>query len=394
MKWASFLSTETSVERAVEEAVAEVEAELGGQSPNLVLCFVSAQHAKEFRDIPALLQESFPSAACLGCSAAGVIGGGDERERSSAFSLTAAVLPAVTIRLFHIDPQLVEGLSQDRRRWHRHLEIGAGAEPRFLLLSDPFTCDAQALVRTLDDAYPTAPKAGGLASGGEAPGENALFLDDRMLSGGAVGAALYGALEMDTIVAQGCRPIGNALFVTRAFGNRILELDGCKPSVVLARLYASLSPQDQQLLHRSLFLGVVMNEGQSEYWQGDFLIRNLIGLDADSGVLAVGEQLHDGQVVQFHLRDATTSADDLRSMLQQYCDDATDSRPSGGLIFSCLGRGEMLYGEPGHDSRMVREFLGQLPIGGFFCNGEIGPVHGRTFLHGYTSSIALFRPSL
>ena len=97
--------------------------------------------------------------------------------------------------------------------------------------------------------------------------------------------------------------------------------------------------------------------------------------------------------VRFHLRDAKTSAEDLHAMLTGY--ENTLSRKqdlSGALLFSCLGRGEYLYGEPNFDSNVFQQHLGDLPVGGFFCNGEIGPVGGETFLHGYTSSFGLFRP--
>ena len=202
---------------------------------------------------------------------------------------------------------------------------------------------------------------------------------------------LRGNVVMDTIVAQGCRPIGEPLFVTWAEENILCQIDGRRATEVLSELYDSLSESDRELFRSSLFLGVVMNEGQQVYEQGDFLIRNVIGMDPDSGVLAVGERLSNGQVVQFHLRDALTSATDLEIMLERCKQDLGGSNPEGALLFSCLGRGEQLYGVADHDSRMIAEQLGQLPIGGFFCNGEIGPVGGRSFLHGYTSSIAVFR---
>ena len=141
----------------------------------------------------------------------------------------------------------------------------------------------------------------------------------------------------------------------------------------------------------SLFVGIVMRDNQLEYGRGDFLIRNIIGADRETGRLAVGALLREGMVVQFHLRDAATSAEDLRSLLSRYERGSRDSRPEGSVLFSCLGRGAALYGEPDHDMTEFHRQLGDIPLGGFFCNGEIGPVHGTTFLHGYTSSFGLFR---
>ena len=160
---------------------------------------------------------------------------------------------------------------------------------------------------------------------------------------------------------------------------------------VLSELYDSLSSDDQALFRNSLHLGVVMQEGAQEYAPGDFLIRNVIGMDPESGVLAVGERLNNGQVVQFHVRDAKTSAADLESLLDRCRRHLAGASPEGALLFSCLGRGERLYGIRDHDSNLMSAYLGDMPIGGFFCNGEIGPVGGQSFLHGYTSSIAVFR---
>jgi small ligand-binding sensory domain FIST len=203
--------------------------------------------------------------------------------------------------------------------------------------------------------------------------------------------SLKGDLAVDTLVAQGCRPIGTPLFVTGVEGTSITSLDGEAPVTILHQLFESLDERDRELLQYALFLGLVMRDGLSSYGPGDFLIRNLIGIDPASGALAVAEHIRVGQVVQFHLRDADTSSADLEAHLAAFRR-RSPGRPSGALMFSCLGRGEHLYGRPGHDSSLVRNTLGPLPMAGFFCNGEIGPVHGRTFLHGYTSSIAFFRP--
>lgn len=167
----------------------------------------------------------------------------------------------------------------------------------------------------------------------------------------------------------------------------IHTLDGRPPVAVLRELYERATPQDQELFQQSLFLGVVMVASRQEYHQGDFLIRNVIGADGTTGALAVGALVSTGQVVQFHLRDARTSADDLGSLLARY-----EETPIGALLFSCLGRGRGLYGHGDHDPAALRQRCGDVPLGGFFCNGEIGPVHGTTFLHGYTSAFGLFRP--
>ena len=392
MTWASVLSEEPSIDSALDEAVAGVDQQMANESPDLILFFMSPGHSSRYDEIPARLAASEPGALLIGCSAGGVVGAGREVERSPALSLTAASLPDVRLQPFHLDLDRIEHLARDPESWYELVGFGGDTAAQFLLFPDPFTCDASALIESLDAAFPKATVVGGLASGASGPGENALCLGSAIHSSGVVGVAMRGPIAMDTIVAQGCRPIGAPLFVTKAVGNRILELDGRRPTEVMTELFAELSDSDRELFRRSLFLGVVMREGLQEYLQGDFLIRNLLGIDSETGVLAIGESLRAGQVVQFHLRDAETSSAELEALLLRYRRESNGPRPRGALLFSCMGRGEGLYGEPDHDSRMLRENLGVEPIGGFFCNGEIGPVHGRTFLHGYTSSVALFHP--
>ena len=390
MQWSSVLSRERSPKFAIEEALENLSAVLD-EDPDLVLVFAYPNQVDQYPRVSEAVAERYPRAALVGCSAAGVVGGGNEIEHSPALSLTAAVLPDVEIDAFHLQPNEIEVLGEEGSLWQRRFGIAPDEDPQFVLFPDPFTCDAGALISALDIAYPASRKVGGLASGGRAPGDNQLFVDNQIHSAGAVGVVLRGNVVMDTIVAQGCRPIGEPLFVTWAEENILCQIDGRRATEVLSELYDSLPESDRELFRNSLFLGVVMNEGQLVYEQGDFLIRNVIGMDPDSGVLAVGERLSNGQVVQFHLRDALTSATDLEIMLERCKQDLGGSNPEGALLFSCLGRGEQLYGVADHDSRMIGEQLGQLPIGGFFCSGEIGPVGGRSFLHGYTSSIAVFR---
>lgn len=391
MKWASALSHERSPRFAVAEALESVDADLGGAPADLLLAFVYPSQTDQFPLVAKAIAEQHPKAAFVGCSAAGVVGGGQEVEHEPALALVAAVLPGVAVEPFHLLPNEMELLGDDPLLWRSRFGVSPDDEPQFLLFPDPFTCDAGVLIRALDQAYPTSPKVGGLASGGASPGENRLFAGDEIHSAGAVGVLLHGNIVMDTIVAQGCRPIGDPLFVTWAEENVLCRLEGRRATEILAELYDSLSAADQKLFRSSLHLGVVMQEGEQEYRAGDFLVRNVIGMDPESGVLAVGERLNNGQVIQFHVRDAETSAADLAAMLDRCRQDLGGASPEGALLFSCLGRGERLYGVTGHDSNMITANLGHMPIGGFFCNGEIGPVGGQSFLHGYTSSIALFR---
>ena len=272
------------------------------------------------------------------------------------------------------------------------ITVTADQEPQFVMLADPFSFPVQNLLLGLDFAFSKSVKIGGMASGAERPGLNALFLDDQVHRSGAVGLALHGNIAVDTVVAQGCRPIGEPMRITESKRNLLVKLDGEPPLEYLKGLFRTMSTRDQGLMQHSLFLGVVMDEFLETPQQGDFLIRNVAGMDPKTGTLAIGEMLKEGQLVQFHLRDAQTSAEDLNAVLERYAIDNRENDVHGALLFSCLGRGQYLYGRPNHDTDVFHEKVGQVPLGGFFCNGEIGPVSGTTFLHGYTSSFGIFRP--
>jgi small ligand-binding sensory domain FIST len=390
MRWASAVSEEPDPTAAAEALLAATQATLGDAAPDLAFLFCSDAHAAAYEQVAWQLRDALPGALLVGCSARSVIGAGREVEGRAAVSLTLARLPGVTLCPMRVAG---DGFPRGVQSWCEHFELESEPAPHFVLLADPFSCDAESLVRQLDADFPDSTLIGGLASGAEQPGGNALFLGERIHADGLVGVAMQGDVAVDTIVAQGCRPIGMPMFVTRVRDQVLVEVDGRPPLEKLQELFEDASPRDRTLMQSSLFLGVEMRPELSHYGRGDYLIRNLQGADARSGALAVAAALREGQVVQFHLRDAQTSAEDLNARLEQYrVDHGGGIPPAGALLFSCLGRGAWLYGVPNHDSEVFRRHVGAVPLGGFFCNGEIGPVERQTFLHGYTSAFGLFRP--
>jgi len=377
MRAAAALSERVTLEAALTEALDSVSAALDDAS--VVFVFVSPHTEGDRGVVTRRVRDRFGAATVIGCSGDGVIGAGLERERVPALGLLAIALPeGARVTPLRIEPGATT--------------LEAGASPRgVVLLADPFSCDVEAMLGAFDAAHPDVTLVGGLASGGQQPDTNALFIDGAVHSGGAVGVAFEGAVALDAVVAQGCKPIGEPMIVVRAEGPRILELDRGKPLDVLRDTYEALDGPDRERMQRSLFCGVQMREGQLEYHPGDFLIRNVVGVEKDRGALVVASHFEGYPVVQLHVRDEATSAEDLHTHLESYRDAHGDAVCA--LLFSCLGRGENLYGEPDHDSRVFAQHLGALPLAGFFCNGEIGPVQGATHLHGYTSSFGLLRPA-
>lgn len=390
MKWASALSSLTRLENAVKEVVVSVKEQLGGAAPDFTALFVSQTFADRYEDAGALLADRLPARVTLGASAAGVIGDGREWETKGGVSLVAAVLPDVKLRAFSIQDEDLPDLDDSPRAWESLIGVKAAEDPQFVLLADPFSIRLDNFLSGLDYAYPKSVKVGGVASGATEPGRNALYLNQLCLRSGLVGVSFTGNVTLESVVAQGCRPIGRPQRITDCKENALIAIDGKAPVAVLQEIFKGLSERDRQLMRQALFIGIAMSSSQDQPKPGDFLIRNIIGVDNEHGYLALAAPLRTGQTVQFHLRDAQSSLEDLRAVFDRA--GVGQNTPKGALLFSCVGRGQALYGRPHHDSRFFQQTVGPVALGGFFCNGEIGPVGGTTYLHGYTSCFGLFRP--
>ena len=392
MKWSSAVSENASLAESIAECASAIRSDMGELKPDLVVAFVSPHHAAEYENVPRLITESLGECLLLGCSGNGVIGAGQEVEHRPGFAMTAAQLPGVELSPFHIDDSALPDGDAAPDSWESLVSTSANKDPQFVLLADPFSIRSEPLLMGLDYAFPGSIKIGGLASSASNPGENALYLSDTVYNSGVVGIAMHGNVAVDAIVCQGCRPIGSPMQVTECNQNSLLGLDGRTPFEMLNEIFQGLGERDRELAQHSLFLGVVMDELNDNPQLGDFLIRNIVGADPRRGVLAIGEMLKEGQTVQFHLRDADTSGQDLDAMLTRYAGSGPIHEEAGALMFSCLGRGSYLYGQADHDTDMFRGKVGNMPLTGFFCNGEIGQVGNTTFLHGYTSSFGIIRP--
>ncbi len=388
MRCAAALSTDDKADAAAEQACADVLKALNGPQPDLAMVFVSIHHVDAIEAIVQTIHDRLAPGILLGCTAEGVIGGEQEIERQPAVSLWAAYLPDVHLAPFHLTfHEAAKGFGM--AGWPEPMPA-ADKQPAFLLLAEPYTTPGQALLSFLNQQYPAAPAAGGMASGGMDAGENRVILNRDVLEGGVVGVALTGAVKIMTVVSQGCRPIGDRFIVTKAERNLVQELSGRPALTCLQEVVGGLSPEDQRLAQQALHLGCAMNEYQERFGRGDFLIKNLMGADNETGALALADIVQEGQTVQFHVRDARTASEDLHQLLKSQ-QEALGPHPAGGaLLFSCNGRGQRLFKTPHHDASTVRAELGQIPVAGFFAQGEIGPIGNKNFLHGFTASIALF----
>jgi small ligand-binding sensory domain FIST len=350
---------------------------LDGDDPDLVVCFASPHFVGALDDLVHALRQLLTPKLLVGATAVSVIGNAEEVEEAPAFSLFAACIPEarltpVTLAVEQTPdgPAVVGWPDLDH------------SPSTLVLLADPFSFPVDGFLRRLDEDRPGLRVIGGVASAAMRPGGNRLVLDDDVRSGGAVGVLVDG-VDVQPVVSQGCRPIGQPFVVTRANGSFIEELGGRPPLERLQELAESLEEHERSLVQTGLHLGVVVDEHQTVFGRGDFLVRNIMGADRSSGALAVGDHVAVGQTVQFQVRDAGAADEDLRTLL-------AGADASAALVFTCNGRGRHLFGTPDHDAAVVAELLGPIPAAGAFCAGEIGPIGGRNFLHGFTASLALF----
>ncbi|MGH2931010.1 MAG: FIST signal transduction protein, partial [Solirubrobacteraceae bacterium] len=305
-RFADGFSTDANWRKAVAEAARAARAKLGPSPCDLALVFVS-QAWDDFDpdELSPILAKELAPLHSLGCNASGVIAGRREVEMKPAVAVLAMRLPGARLHSFTVSPAELARL-EDGRALVAMLDLYPTDKPKFLAFGDPMSCDPDRLTSLLNEGYPGAPLVGGLASGPQLRRPAWVLLNGEILDRGVAGIALTGDVEFDIVVSQGCRPIGEPLIVTKAEGNVLQELGGRSPLEVLRETLSRCPPDDQRLARHALFAGLAMSEGRSGYKRGDFLIRNLMGFDQDSGSLVLGANVRRGQTLQFQLRDAQT----------------------------------------------------------------------------------------
>ena len=379
MRCTAALSTHPTPTEASGEVIGRVLETLGVDA-DLACVFVTAPFAGALEDIAGAVREVLRPRTLLGTTAVSVVGGDQEIEDDAAITLWAASFdgaapPPQAVRLEALptaEGTLVAGMPDD---------VAPGST--LVVLADPFTTPIDAMLAHWHEARPELSVIGGLASAARGPGGNRLVLDGAAHTDGAVGALLPPGVAIATVVSQGCRPIGSPMIVTKAERNVIYELAGQPALTRLMAMVEDLDGDERALVQHGLHLGQVIDERKIEFSRGDFLVRNVLGADRDLGAIAVGDAVDVGSTVQFQVRDAASADEDLRSLLSGH-------HATGALVFTCNGRGSHLFGRPGHDAEVVSDHVEHDAVGGMFCAGEVGPIGGRSFLHGFTASVLLF----
>jgi small ligand-binding sensory domain FIST len=363
--------------------------QLKPRAVSLGLVFMASKLFPHAAQVLELLRVHAQIPLLAGCSSQSLIAGEHEIEDQAGLVLGLYALPNARLQAFHFTQEQVEE-SSGPSYWHHETGLGPDQANGWLAFADPYHLDCETWLRGWNEAYAPAPIVGGLASGEPAAQSTQVYLDGEVFEEGGVAIAVGGAVGLESVISQGCTPIGDTWTITRAERNLILSIANRPAYQVLAETYNALAPQEQQQARGNLFVGLAVNEYQEDFHRGDFLIRNLIGADLQSGILAVGALPRVGQTIQFQRRDAAASTEDMTALLTRARQRLAKKTIYGGCLCSCNGRGRHLFGQAHHDAQHVQHTLGPMGLSGFFCNGEIGPVGDKNFLHGYTASLALF----
>lgn len=364
-------------------------ARLPAKEVSLGLVFMSPAFFPHAAQVLEILRFNAQIPLLVGCSGGGLIANAEEIEGASGLVLALYSLPGATLTAVRFTQEQIEA-AEGKAYWQTETGVSPEKVNSWLAFVDAFHVDGEGWLRSWNENYPAVPVFGGLASGAFPEPVAQIYLDGDVFDDGGVAIAVGGEMELDGVISQGCTPIGEAWTLTRVEQNLIRHIGNRPAYTVLSETVQNLPPDEQRKLQGNLHIGLAVNEYLEEFHRGDFLVRNLLGGDPNSGVLAVGALPRPGQTIQFQRRDAAAASEDLSELLMRKKKSLDGREIYGAALFCCNGRGKNLFGRASHDSQLVQAHFGPTGMAGFFCNGEIGPIGSRNFLHGFTAALTLF----
>jgi small ligand-binding sensory domain FIST len=373
---------ESALQQALEQTT-------GLEHIDAVIFFASSLYAEHYPEMLARIQEATKTRILIGCSGEAVVGRDLELEDLPALSLLTLSLPGATLRPVRFTQAMIEAC-ETPFSWRARLDVQLDDINAWLILADPFRMEIEQLIDGLASAYGECPILGGMASSSNPSVRRThIFLNHEVLTDGGVGLAIGGPYTLLPLVSQGCEPIGETWTITSVHDNLIRTISNRPAYDMLVETFKSLPHNVQRRASRNLLVGLAADEYLETFQRGSFLIRPLIGVERGTGALAIGALPRIGQTIQFQMRDAIAADLDLTELLDQVSATLGHQLPIAGVLCTCNGRGASLFGTPHHDACAITRQLGAFPLAGLFCNGEIGPIGTRPFLHGFTASLAL-----
>jgi small ligand-binding sensory domain FIST len=376
-------------EAGLQQWAANLRSRLSASQVSLGLVFMSPKFFPHAKQVLEILRVHAKIPLLAGCSSQSLIAGGEEIEENPGITLGLYALPGANLKAIYFTQEQVE---EANGPGYWRLETGIEPEQTngWLAFIDPFHLDSEAWLRTWNEAYAPLPVMGGLASGDFTEQRTQIYFNGEVFEEGGIAISVGGEVKLASVISQGCTPIGDTWTLTRVEDNVIHEIGNRPAYKVLEETFNQLTPAEQKIARNNLFVGLVVNEYLEDFHRGDFLIRNLLVVDPQSGSIAVGAFPRTGQTMQFQRRSAAAAMEDMDELLGRTAKQLADAQIYGACLCSCNGRGLGLFGRPNHDARCVQDQFGPIGVAGFFCNGEIGPIGEKNFLHGFTASLALF----
>lgn len=352
------------------EAAQSCLADLGEGTASLGFVYVTDQLADHAGDILAWLSRRTGVSHWVGAVGIGICAAGREYLDEPAIAVMVGDFEADSFRIF-------SGISDENDIDAASLAC-AGAPPNFAIVHvDPHNRDVASLVSGLAERMESGFLVGGLISSRR---QN-LQVADGIAEDGVSGVAFSDTVAIATRLTQGCTPIGPRRVITACQRNVIVSLDGRPALEVFREDIGEVLARDLNRVGGTIFAGLPIAGSDT----ADYLVRNLVGIDPGNKLIAIGEVVEPGSSLMFCRRDRATAREDMTRMLESIRQ-GLYTRPRGGVYYSCLGRGAGLFGPDSQELKMIREALGDFPLVGFFCNGEIS--HNR--LYGYTGVLTLF----
>jgi small ligand-binding sensory domain FIST len=400
-RFSSSLSTLSDGTLALREAAQALEKGLAGQSPDLVVMFVSPHHEGTFDQIASRLGSLTGARVLIGCCGESVIGGSREMERVPALALWAVACEDLELYPFHLNAhtsELAGAPPGSRRRisYTGHpnfFQLPNGAGDSLLLFGDPFSFPMSDYLGKLHREIPALAVTGAMTTGNRRKGKSTLFLGDERLDGGAVGVYLRGGIELTHVTSQGHRPVGAPWVITSCEGPLVKKLGGKLAFNVLNSTLEGLTEEEKNALRRAPMLGVAWDATRPRFEMSDFHPYPIRGLASQGRSIVLSNRVRSGQTVQFMVRDPKAAGEDLKNRLARYGGAPPDlANQAGALVFTSSSRGSRMFDEPDHDAKRVQDHLGlNVPVAGFFAHGEIGRLGNRSHLYGFTASTAVYR---
>lgn len=376
-------------EKGLQQWAENLRWQLQAEKISLGLVFMAPRFFPNAKQVLEILQVHARIPLLAGCSSQALIVGEEEVEDNPGLTLALYSFPGAELKAHHFTQEQVEE-ANGPGYWRLETDVEPSQTNGWLVFIDPFHIDSESWLRSWNEAYAPLPVLGGLASGDFSEQLTQVYLNGDVFETGGVAISFGGEVKLAGVTSQGCTPIGETWTLTKVEQNIIHQIGNRPAYEVLAETFNALSPEEQKAARGNLFIGLVVNEYLDEFHRGDFLIRNVLGADPRSGCIAVGALPRQGQTIQFQRRSASAATEDMNELLSRAKKQLGEADIYGGCLCCCNGRGRGLFGQPNHDAQMVQKSLGPFGLAGFFCNGEIGPVGEKNFLHGYTASLALF----